>query len=100
MTAFFQNCINLMMAILKSIPDMLYDVAVKIFGELLNLVTFIISLIPFPQALAGGLQSFLDGLGGDILYFLGVTGFATGMSIIGAAYVFRVIRKFVTLFQW
>lgn len=100
MTAFFQNCINFITAILKAIPDLLYDVAVKVFGEILNLIAFVISLIPFPDALAGGLQSFLNGLGGDILYFLGACGFATGMSIIGAAYVFRVIRKFLTLFQW
>ncbi|MFK7087387.1 DUF2523 family protein [Chromobacterium violaceum] len=100
MSPFFQNCLNLITAFLNAIKDVFYDIWVKIFGEILNIVVYIIGLIPFPDALAGGLQSFMSGLGGDILYFLGVTGFTTGLSIIGACYVFRIIRKFVTLFQW
>lgn len=100
MSAFWQNCINLLVACFQAVLDIFYDIFVKIFGELLGIISYVISLIPFPQALEGGLNSFLSGVSGDIMYFVGVVGFASSISIIGGAYAFRIVRKFLTLFQW
>ncbi|MDF0607092.1 hypothetical protein HZU77_016605 [Neisseriaceae bacterium TC5R-5] len=100
MTAFFQNIINLVAAIFIAIYDVLTDISVAIIDQIWQLTSYIISLIPFPAALSGGLQSFLNGIGGDILFFLGACGLASALALIGGGYVFRVSRKFLTLFQW
>ena len=100
MTVFFQNCINLLVACLTAIKNILIDVFVQIFQILLNLVLFVLNGLSLSVKLAGGLNAMFTGMDSSIMWLLGACGLGAGLGIIGTGYVFRLTRKVLTLFQW
>lgn len=74
------------------------------FIQLLDLVVTgfatLIASIPVPQFLAGGLGAVFGALDPGVLYVISQCGIAAALGVIGAGYTFRLLRKFVTLFQW
>lgn len=98
--SFFTWLLNLLKEFVQFVQDFLYDITVKVFEEVLGIISSVIGSIPVPSGLSGGLQSFLNGVDPGILYFLGKSGFASAVAIIGAGYAFRMTRKVLTLFQW
>lgn len=80
--------------------DLLKDVALWLFDALLSGIVAVIGLIPSPSFLSEGLQSIVSGFSPQLGYFLGFSGLADGLLIIGAGYTFFLLRKFATLFQW
>lgn len=77
------------------------DLPIKIFEGFLGVIASAIEAIPVPSfAAGGGLQSALNSISPDILYFLSQSGVSQGMAILGAAMAFRLGRKLLTLGQW
>lgn len=76
------------------------DVFINILESVLQAVLALIAAIPAPTFMTGGLQSALNGIGGDAWYFLGHFRLTEAFAILGAAVAFRLVRKAVTLFQW
>lgn len=70
------------------------------FDAFLSVVATAIEAIPLPDFITGGLQTVMNALPADVLYFLAQTAMPQGLAILGAAYAFRFVRKAVTLFQW
>lgn len=77
------------------------DLPLKILDGFLSAVASLVETIPAPSFLpAGGLQTWLNALDPAVLFFLDRSGFDVALAILGAAFVFRMARKIVTLGQW
>jgi hypothetical protein len=93
--------------LLQLIGQFFSDLWSFVLDALINVVDLItaafvalIVAIPAPTFLSNGLNSVYSTLDPGILYLLTATGLPQGLAIIGAGYGFRMLRKFVTLFQW
>lgn len=53
-----------------------------------------------PEFITGGTQSLVAALPSDIGYFLAMSGIAQGLSIIGTAYIFRMMKKMIPTYFW
>lgn len=83
-----------------ALAELLTDVVLGIVEAIGNAVVALLSLIPVPDFMQGGIGGYLAQLGGDTLWLLGQLGIAQALGIIGAGYTFRFARKLVTFFQW
>lgn len=66
----------------------------------LNILAFAFELVAPPEFAAGGLQGLFNALPDSVIYFLGQSGLSEGLAILGGAYMFRLLRKLVTLGFW
>lgn len=84
-----------------ALKDFLTDLPLIALGHFLDAVATLIEAIPVP-AFADGvtLGSILSNLPSGVLYFLSQSGLNEGFAILSGAFVFRMIRKAITLFQW
>jgi hypothetical protein len=80
--------------------DFVVDAAINVLDLVLIAVTSLLSLIPVPAFLGNGLGGLFIGLPPWVGYMLGALGLAQGLAMLGAAVVFRLARKIVTLGQW
>jgi len=92
--------LSLVVKVFAALWDFVADAFINILDLLLSAVVGLISLIPLPAFISGGLQSLFSSLDPGILYLITSAGLPLGLGFIGAAYVFKLIRKVVTLFQW
>lgn len=76
------------------------DVLIAFFGLVVDAFVAIVSAVPVPAFLSGGLGSVWGTLDPGILYVVSACGVPAALAIIGAGYGFRLTRKFLTLFQW
>lgn len=76
------------------------DALINIFELFLSAVVGLINLLPAPAWLQGGLGNFYNMLDPGILFILNSVGLPAAFGMIGGAYVFRMSRKVLTLFQW
>lgn len=87
-------------AVFIAIWDLLYELGIAILSGVLSGVAGLVGLIPVPQFLTSGLQGVFAGLDGSVLWGVGLLGIPEGLAMLGAAVGVRLVRKFVTLFQW
>lgn len=92
--------LELVHALFSSVWDWVVDLFIHIVDMVLGVLVSVISAIPVPSSLSGGLQQFWGSLDPGILYFATQFGVVEALGVIGAAYTFRFARKLVTLFQW
>jgi len=93
--------VELVKAIFLTIGDILYDFVVKISDAFLSVVSFLISSLPVPDFLSShSLSAMFSAVDPTILYFISALGIPEGLGFISVAVGFRLLRKFVTLFQW
>jgi hypothetical protein len=76
------------------------DIFLVIFELFLDGFAYIIEQLVPPDFVTGGLQDVINGFSPTLLYLIGETGFGEALSILGAGFAFRILRKFATLFQW
>lgn len=93
--------LNLVKKIFEALWTFVYDVAVRIFDAVLSVIAGIINAFPAPSFLStysiGGL---LADISPTLLWFLAQFNIGAAFSVIGAAWVFRLGRKALTLGQW
>jgi hypothetical protein len=92
--------IGLVKAVFTALWDFLVDVFVNAVDLVVSALVGLVSAVPVPQFMADGLQSIYGAIDPAIGYILTATGVPIGLSMIGTAYGFRLVRKIVTLFQW
>lgn len=80
--------------------DFVKDIFLWLVDSLLTAIVALIKLIPLPDFITNGLQAVTDGLPPLLLYFLNHSGLTIGFGIIASGYIFKLLRKFATLFQW
>lgn len=79
----------------------LKDLVTFIVGCVLALASTAINAIGTPSWISQySLGNTLGQTGGVVLFFMGSLQIPLALSLVGLGYVFRLIRKFLTLFQW
>jgi hypothetical protein len=91
---------DLFVAVFEAAWGLVTDLAIGIVDLLLTSVASAVGAIQLPEFMTTGLGSLFGSLDGSITYLLARSGLASAAAIIGAAWGFRLLRKFVTLFQW
>lgn len=77
------------------------DMGVYLVERVLELVTVIANAIPVPDALQEiSICGILSQAGPTALWVIDVMQIPEGMTVIAAMFVFRMLRKLLTLFQW
>lgn len=84
--------------LVDAFKDMLMDLFVWSFEMVVDIAIHIIEGLSLPTELLN--QSISMYVNADIAYFLALSGLDQCMVIIGAAVLFRMARKFVTLGLW
>lgn len=100
LTEFTEWLYNLVKTIFTSLWTFLQDAFIAIFKAIVEAFVSLISAIPVPDFLQGGLTSIWGGLDPGVSYALTQAGLPAALALVGAGYAFRMVRKFVTLFQW
>ena len=76
------------------------DAFILLLDLLLSAIVAVLGAIPVPAQLSAGLGSLWSALDPAIIHFLTLFGLPQALALVGAAFVFRLGRKIVTLFQW
>lgn len=92
--------VGLVKAAFTALWSFVVDAAIGLVDLFVSAVVGLVSLIPVPAFLSGGLQSVYGSLDPGLLYLLSASGLPAGLAIIGTGYSFRLARKAATLFQW
>lgn len=83
------------------IVDYFTAYALFMLETLFDAAAAVLEMIPVPEFMTQySLGQFFAMMPPEILYFVGVFNLAEGLSIIGAGYGFRLLRKLLTLGQW
>jgi hypothetical protein len=92
--------LSLVVRFFSTLWDFVTDAFVNVLDMYLSALVGLFGLIPVPAFMADGLQSFFSALDPGIVYFANSTGLFAGLGMVGAAYVFKLSRKVVTMFKW
>jgi hypothetical protein len=92
---------NVVHTFFVAIVQVLKDLVTYVLSTILDLVADAISSISPPDFLTNYSMGALLGQAGPIVgFFLSQLRVGEGLAIVGAGYAFRLLRKFLTLFQW
>lgn len=97
---FTQWLLSLVKEFLSSLWTFITDAVINIVDLIGAAIVGLLSMIPVPSFLAGGLQSLYGLLDPGIAYIASASGLPQALGIIGTGYLFRLGRKVATLFQW
>ncbi len=100
LSQFIHNVVQAIINFFIWLIDFVKDIFLWLVDGLLAAIVALIKLIPLPDFISNGLQTVTDSLPPTLLYFLSHSGLTIGFGIIASGYIFRLLRKFATLFQW
>ena len=87
-------------AVFGALWEFVTDAFIALVDLVLTAVVAALGLIPVPDVISQGLGSLWAQLDGGIMWLATQAGVPQAMAMFGAAYLFRMGRKVVTLFQW
>lgn len=97
----FEWLFELFGKLIDALVGIIKDAFIWVLDIFFELMLLIINSIPAPDFIEGQtMGTLLNGLPSGLLYFLDRSGLPEAVAVIGVAYVFRLTRKFVTLFRW
>lgn len=100
LTEFTDWLVTLVKDFFAALWTFLVDLVIGLVDLVLGAIVGILSLIPLPDFLTHGLADVFSNLDPGIVFFINKLGVFTGFAILGGAYVFKLVRKLVTVFQW
>lgn len=100
LSEFTEWLVNLVKAFFGALWNFVVDAFIGLVELLVTALVGLVSAIPVPSFMSMGLQSFYGQLDPGIVYLCAASGLPGALAIIGLGYGFRLVRKFVTLFQW
>lgn len=100
MSAFADWLLQLVKDAIKAAWDFITDIFISVLDLVLQAVLALLSALPVPSFMSGGLSSALGQISGDVWYFASHFRISECFAILGAAVAFRLARKALTLFQW
>ena len=87
--------------IIKALWDFVTDILIAVLDLFLVAILALIQALPLPAFIqAGGLQTLFNAIPSEVWYFASHFRLGECLAMFGAAVVFRLSRKAVTLFQW
>lgn len=100
MTEFANWLLGLVKEIFTAIWDFVSDAFINALELLLQGVLTLITAIPAPAFMTGGLGATMNQISPDVWFFASHFRLGECLAILGAAVLFRLTRKVLTLFQW
>lgn len=98
LTGWFANALH---SVFQGLVDLLKDILVFFLMMIFQVVELIVGSISPPAFLKSYSMGGILGNAGPIVgFFISQFQVGTALALIGGAYAFRLLRKFVTLFQW
>lgn len=98
MTGWLAYAFNVFFA---AIAQFFKDLVTYVLAAVLGVVALAIASIPVPDWIANNSMGNLLGQAGPIAgFFMSKLQIPAALALIGAGYAFRLLRKFLTLFQW
>lgn len=98
LTGWFSYALN---TLFTALVGFFKDLVTYVLAVVLGVVALAISMIPVPTFLQGiSLGSMLGQTGSVVGFFMMNLQIPAALGMIGAGYAFRLLRKFLTLFQW
>lgn len=92
--------LNWIIEFVYAVIQFIKEIPLELFEKLLEAIRAVLNAVPVPEFALHGLQALADGMHPLTGYLLAQSGVAQGFALIGLAYVFRLLRKICTLFQW
>lgn len=93
--------IGIIKEVWTAISGFYHDISVKLLSSALEAIGKLVNSIEVPSWMHDYSLSHLFGLLDPALgYFVDRVGIATGVSLLGLGYVFRIGRKLATALQW
>lgn len=92
--------LSLVQDVFTAIWDFCIDIIIEIFDLLMIAIAALIVAIPAPEFGVMSLGAVMGGIHPMIQYFGAGLRLPEGLAMIGAAVLFRLTRKALTLFQW
>jgi hypothetical protein len=88
-------------AVFTALIQLLKDLVTFVLAVVLSVVEMAIAAIPVPDFIKNySMGSLLGSTGAVVGFFMVELNIPTALGLIGAGYAFRLVRKFLTLFQW
>jgi len=100
MTEFANWLLGLVKDFFTAIWDFVADALINALELLLQGIVTVFTAIPVPAFMSSGLGTAMGQISGDVWFFASHFRLGECLAILGAAVVFRLLRKAVTLFQW
>ena len=97
---FTEWLLGLVSKIFTALWDFVSDAAIAVFDGIVSGFVAVVSAIPVPDWISGGLASVWGGLDSSVMFFASQAGVPQALMIVGTGYTFRFLRKALTLFQW
>jgi hypothetical protein len=91
---------SLVVAVFGAVWDFVQDAFIAFLDAVVQAFVFLVGLIPIPSWLSSGLSAPWSGMDGGVIWIATQCGVPAALAIVGAGYLFRLTRKFFTLFQW
>ena len=93
--------VELIKSIFGVLFDIVYDILVMIVDAFLSVLVWIVNSLPVPDFFTShSLSSLFSAIDPSIIFFVSALGIPEGLGIIAGGVSIRLVRKFVTLFQW
>lgn len=88
-------------AMWEALAAMLHDLVLWFVGAVFDISASMIEMLPAPDFMTGMSIGQMMGQAGPVVGWLAnVLQIPAALGVFGAAYAFRILRKFLTLFQW
>lgn len=100
MRAFADWLLELVKKAFDAAWDFITDIFVSILAAFLDAISTLLGALPVPSFMSGGLSTVLGQISPDVWFFASHFKFSQCFAVLGAAVVFRLTRKVLTLFQW
>lgn len=100
MTEFANWLLGLVKDFFTAIWDFVSDAFINVLELLLQGMLTLITAIPAPTFMTGGLGTAMNQISPDVWFFASHFRLGECLAIFGAAVLFRLTRKVLTLFQW
>lgn len=97
---FTEWLLGLITRVFVSLWDFVEDAAIAVFDGIVSGFVALVTAIPVPDWMQGGLSAVWGGMDSAVLFYASMAGIPQALMIVGAGYGFRFTRKVVTLFQW
>lgn len=84
----------------QSFVDFTHDITILSLEALIDAVIYLLNLFDLSSVTDYTLGGLISMLPNDLLYFLSFLQLPGCLSLIASAYIFRLVRKVITLFQY
>jgi len=100
LTDFYNALVETLLLWITDILEFLLDMLLLVLDGFLTGLLAVLALLPTPDFITNGLQSFIGDIDPGVIWLLHVSGFADAIALLGLGFAFRIIRKTIPFVRW